>query len=270
MKRPGVSKIAAATVALMVLVPSCGKKRYESNAALLGKAVESAAPRGEWDKAEKLVEQAVAQNPNDANARTMLALALEQRGDLEKALSEAEAAIEADADNFMAQYTYGRLLFKSKDYGNCPKPLKKANALKPKDPHTLLLLAKTYAMLDIDADAITYYAALAKTKQYAGKPEPYNELGVLFLKKKNYQMAKKLFQKALEQAPDNPVVNKNMGVFWESIASIFEKTDAKKARIASAKAVQHYKTCLSALSASNPASADKRRAIQAHIDALSK
>jgi len=259
-----------AILAAAALLPSCGKKQYVDNATLVNQAIESAATRGEWEKAKELAEKAIAQNPNDPNARTLLALALEQEGNLKKAISEAEAAVDADGDNFMAQYTLGRLRFKAKDYGNCPAPLKKAKLLKPKAPEVTLLLAKTYAMLDIDKEAIKSYAQLAATEKYASRPEAYNELGVLFFKRKDYPRAKKFFQKALEQDPDNSVVNQNMAIFWERVAEICSKSNAAKAHIAKTKAAEHYKACLDALSASNPANAEKRERIQTKIQALAQ
>jgi len=269
-KNGGIPIAAAMALAAFALLPSCGEKSYVDNATLVNQAIEAAATKGEWDKAKNLTGKAVSQNPNDPNARTLLALALEQEGALKNAIAEAEGAVDADGDNFMAQYTLGRLRFKAKDYGNCPAPLKKAKLLKSKDPRVTLLLARTYAMLDIDKEAIKNYAELAATDRYAQRPEPYNELGVLFFKRRDYPRAKKYFRTALEKDPNNSVVNQNMAVFWDRIAAICAKSDARKARIAKTKAIGHYKACLDALSPSNPANAERRRLIEKRIEALAK
>ncbi len=259
-------------VAALVLALSqtgCGKKRYEDNSALIGRAIRKAADEGKWDEARTLAEKAVSQNPDDANAHVMLALALEQAGELKDAVAEAGAAVEADPDNFMAQYTLGRLLFKTSDYANCPKPLKKARALKPKEPCSALLLARTNVMLGVDREAIKNYLDLVAMKDYASNPAPYNELGVLFFKRRNYTMAKRCLEKAFKYAPSSPVVNMNLAVFWDKIALICAK-DKVKSGIARAKAIKYYKACLGNMSATNPGNDTDRRRVEKRIAALSR
>ena len=261
----GLSLVAVA----VSLSAGCGKKRYEANSVLIGRAIRKAADEGKWAEARTLAEKAVSQNPDDANAHVMLALALEQAGELKKAIEEAAAAVETDPDNFMAQYTYGRLLFKASDYAHCPKPLKKARKLKPNEPCSALLLARTNVMLGVDKEAIKNYLGLASMKDYAKNPAPYNELGVLFFKRRDYPMAKRCFERALTCAPSDRVVNLNLAVFWDKIASICAK-DKVKARIAKAKALKYYQACLDNLSESNPGNDAKRRRILARMKVLGR
>jgi tetratricopeptide (TPR) repeat protein len=105
---------------------SCKEKKYESNSVLLNKAKEAAHKNGEWEDAKSLAFKARKQDMNDPNARIMFALALEQCGDRDRAIEEIKVAVNLDPENFMAQYTKGRMLFKTEIYEDCPDPLEAA------------------------------------------------------------------------------------------------------------------------------------------------
>ena len=103
----------------LFLLNSCSQGNFESNNVLLQKAI-NMAMEGKWPESRKLAQKAVDQNGKDANARTMLALALEQCEEEQLAIEEINQAVTVAPDNFMAQYTKGRLLFKNKRYQDCP------------------------------------------------------------------------------------------------------------------------------------------------------
>jgi len=107
---------------LSICFYSCKDKQYQSNAVLLKKAITAANDNGEWEDAKALAFKAREQDLNDANARVMFALALEQCDDLDRAVEEIKVAASLDADNFMAHYTKGRILFKTERYEDCPGP----------------------------------------------------------------------------------------------------------------------------------------------------
>ena len=222
---------------------SCGERKFESNDSLLRKAIESAVDRGEWQEAKAWAFKAVNQNGKDANARVVFALTLEQSDELDRALEEVKQAVLLDPDNFMAQYTKGRLLFKSESYEDCPAPLEHAKKLKPDCPQVLSLLARSYAYLGVDDKAIKNYAALAKLGEYRKSPEVYNELGVLFFAKKDYKRAARFFKKALSFDANAPVVNLNMGVLCDTLTLACENVDRKRkyARISEKHYIRYLK-----------------------------
>ena len=224
----------------LLLSSSCGKKKeYESNDILLAKAVKSAAEDCDWEAAKALAYKAREQNPNDPAARIMFALALEQCSDLDRAVEEITTAASLAPSDFMAQYTKGRILFKAEMYQDCPAPLETAREIRPGNPQVLLLLAETYAMLKNYKESIKNYVALAKTDIYKNKPEPYNEIGVLFFKKKNYKMSLEFFNRAYAKSSDSPAVNLNLGVFWDTVSVLYKKEAASSGK-AAGNALKYY------------------------------
>ena len=226
-----------------VFLVSCGKSDFETNDSLLRKAIELAAERGEWDNAKVLAFKAVNQNGKDANARVVFALTLEQSDELERAVEEINQAVLLDSDNFMAQYTKGRLLFKSESYEDCPAPLENAKVLKPDCPQVLSLLARSYAYLGVNDKAIKNYVALAKIGEYGEKPEIYNELGVLFFEKKDYKRSARFFKKALSFDLNAPTVNLNLGVLCDNLTFSCEDAGLKRkyARISEKHYIRYLK-----------------------------
>ncbi len=237
MKHLIITAVMLATTTLML--PSCkDKESYESNALILKKAIE-AGNKGEWEKAQLLALRARTQDPNDANARVMLALALEQDEKLDQAIEEIKVATTLDHSIFMAQYTQGRLLFKNDIYEDCPAPLEKAKELNPNHSQVLLLLARTYSLLSNYDESIKNYILLARLKQYSKSAEVFNEIGVLFFKKKDYKRSIKFFERAYSMDPKLPSLNLNFAVFYETLAELC-KDDKSKAFIARRNAVKYY------------------------------
>ena len=252
-----------------LLFSSCGKqKKYESNAVILKKALTAVMENGEWEKAKALAYKAKEQNPDDPSARIMFALALEQCGDLDRAMEEINVAVNLAPSDFMANYTKGKLHFKAENYEDCPLVLEKAKELRPENPQVLLLLARTYAILNIENKAIQNYVALAKTPDYKNQPEVYNELGVIFYKKKDYKRAVRFFDEAYNKNSDSPAVNGNLAVFWDNIAMICA-ADINKASKAAENAVKYY-TAYEELIKMNPRADVKRKKILDRIDFLTQ
>ena len=250
---------------LMIVFTACGKTDYVSNGVLVQQA-KTAAQNGDWAEARKLSNKAVLQNGKDVSARVMLALALEQCEQEDLALEEIDQAVLADPGFFMAQYTKGRMLFKKQRYEDCPGPLGKANEIKPNMPQILFLLARTNAILDVHEEAVKYYVALVKLDEYKNKPEPYNELGVLFMKKGVDKLSLRFFRKAYSKNNKSVPVNLNLAVFWDSLGQRCGD-DKEAARKAAARAINFYMATEKLLVA-NPQADPKRQKILKRIKEL--
>jgi Flp pilus assembly protein TadD len=257
--------IAVALTVLTAFLSSCKDKQpYESNASILKKAITAAADNEEWENAKKLAFKAREQDPKDPNARVMFALALEQCEDLNRAIEEIKVATSLDPSNFMANYTQGRLLYKNEIYEDCPVPLEKAKEIKPKNSQVLLLLARTYAILNNYNEAIKNYVEIAKLPEFKNSAEIYNELGVLFFKKKDYKRAVRFLNKAYSLDPKLPSLNLNLAVFWENLAKLYKKENSKKALTTAIKYYSVYEQLL----ATDPHSETVRKTILAKIEKL--
>ncbi len=244
---------------------SCEKKEYESNALLLQKSI-TLAEAGDWAKSQLLASKAVAQDRSDPNARIMLALTLEQLDQIERAIEESSQAIFLDPNSFMAQYTQGRLFFNQRRYEDCPAPLMKAHELNSKSSQPIVLLARTNVYLGVRKEAIKYYIALAKHVDYTDKPEPYNELGVLFMKKGDLKRALRFFDEAYSKDKKSIPVNINLAIFWDKLSTMCGD-DINRAKKAAKSAIRFYATSEKML-LMNPKTLEKRSDILKRIKEL--
>ncbi len=233
---------------------SCSGSKEETPV-LLNKAVDLGA-KGDWQGAKKLASKAAKQDPNEADAFVILALCLENSGDLDGAIDEINKAVKISESNFMANYTKGRLLFQKGKYDSCIAPLKQARALRPDNVETVSLLAQA-AMRQNLSDAPNYFGFLAKTERFKNRPEPWNELGVCFAGRKDYKRALQFLVKAESLAPDSPQVALN-------IAIVNDTAGLNRP----AEAVSYYKKYLRQ-TAKNPALEPKRKAVADRIRELS-
>ncbi len=216
-----IIKISVAAFVLAIAAVSCAEKL--STPELLTKASDAAA-KGNWEVAKEFAQRAVKQNPQDADAQVMLAMALEATGDVDKAIDEVRKAVKIDEKNFSAQFTLGRLYYGKADYSQCIGPLKKAYAIKPDSADALILLGKASASLKL-SEADWYFAMLAKNDKYKSRPEPWNELGTIYFDRNEVQRAIRYFDRAYALAQDNPVTALNLAVAYDAAG---QKANAKK------------------------------------------
>ena len=229
---------------VIVFLTACSGNQSETSDALLKRAFENARD-GNWEQAKELAASAVNSNPKSAVAETLYAIALEQCLEYDKAITEAEHAVQLDGKDFMALYIYGRLLFSAKRYDECLAPLEKANKIEPDNPAVLLLLARANAVLDIRKKALKYYIALIKHSEGTPGVEPFNELGVLFLKNNDFKHALQFLKEAYDKKEKSIPVLINLGVLFDRY-SLFCKNKGRKsaAKKASLKAIRYYKNAL--------------------------
>jgi tetratricopeptide (TPR) repeat protein len=204
-------------VAVAAGLSSCGDGAKLTNDQLLQNALDAASgPKADWQKARALAAKAVKQNQNDARAHVMLALSLEQCGQINSAIDEIRKAVALDRKNFLALFTNGRMLFENDRIGDCIAPLKEAYRLQPDNDNVLVLLARSSARLERFKEAAGYFATLARRPMYKDKPEPLNEIGVLYVKQKDYPKALAFFNAAYKIAPNNHIVVLNLGILYDT------------------------------------------------------
>ncbi len=205
-----------AVVTVLCMLVSCGGGVKETNEELLQGAIDAASgPKADWQKARALAFKAVKQKSEDANAHAILALALEQCGQPDNAIDEVRKAVELDPKNFTAQYTKGRILFVRDRIGDCVAPLKEAQKLRPENANVVLLLARSADKLGRFKEAAAYYATLARHPAFKDRPEPYNELAMLYVRQNDNVKASAFFNEAYKKAPTNHIVVLNIGIFCD-------------------------------------------------------
>ena len=196
----------------MAFLCSCSGPKMSLDQLLF--AATNAAARGKWENCEKYADKALKKNPESADALILKAYAVNAMGDSKKAITIAERASMFGPDNFFVQATYGRLLFKNGQYRAAFTPLSRARRLNSNDPNVLILLAKTTNKLNM-ASTVAYYNQVAKLREYAESPVPWNEIGCYYAGQKNYQVAARYFIRARTYGADSLQVNLNLGYFLD-------------------------------------------------------
>lgn len=207
----------------MILCCSCGNR---ADFTALMKKAEKNALAGQWNKTLECTEDAVSLQPKNVEAIVLHALALEHNGKNNNALEEIAKASSLSPGTFFVQYTHGRMLFERGRYESCIAPLKNALKLRPGNTDTLLLLARVSTIQKNMQDAKIYYSMLAKSKEYAKDPAPWNELGmIVLLEDKSPKKSVAYFNYAYRLAQSNPTTVLNMAVLCDRYLN--DKKNAK-------------------------------------------
>ncbi len=194
---------------------SCREKIKGDSSTYVKMAMSAALKRGDWRKAAELAATAVKRDRENANAHLVYALALEQAGQHEKALNEALRAAQLDPEHFMAQYTKGRMLFERHQYQDCIGPLAAADKLKPGCPQVLILMGKCHSVLNNLNQARKCYTRLGHIPEYRKRPEAFNELGVLYLKKGEVRKGFAYIYRANQLKSSDPVLVLNLAIVYD-------------------------------------------------------
>jgi tetratricopeptide (TPR) repeat protein len=251
-----VITVAIASVAGMLLfLAACNRTSSMTTAELLNQAAKSA-QSGKWSKTLKLAKVAVERAPANAPAFILLAMAYENTGKNEQAVEAARKAVKLEPDNFMAQYTLGRLYaIDQNKLQDAVEPLLRALKLRPGDPDTLVLLADCSQKLNLPKTT-DYYNQIVALPAFKKHYEPWNQLGVYYAEKGNLRNAATCFSQAYSLAPDNHMVLLNFGIFFDKYV---RKPD---------RALKYYQKYME-VTANNPETEQKKQEIKARIKDLS-
>jgi tetratricopeptide (TPR) repeat protein len=240
---------------LLIFLSSCNKISSMTTNELLIQATESAL-EGKWSKTLKFAKVAVEREPANTPAFILLAMAYENVGKSELAMEAARKAVKLERDNFMAQYTLGRLYaIDQNKLQDAIEPLLRALTLRPNDPDTLVLLADCSQKLNLPKTT-DYYSQLVALSAFNKRYEPWNQLGIYYAEKNSLRNAAICFNQAYTLAPDNHMVLLNFGIFFDKY---IRKPD---------RALNFYKRYLE-VTANNPEMDQKKQEIKARIKDLS-
>jgi Flp pilus assembly protein TadD len=238
---------------IAISLASCTPDR-RSTAEILDAAIK-AGNDNHWADALELAKDAARRESKNPAALMMLATAYENNGRKDLAIQAARNAATYAPDNFQAQYLLGRLYFQNpKKTQDALQPLLKALEIKPDDPNTLILVGQIFRKFDMK-NPEQYYKRLAKTKRFKNRPEPWNEMGVIYAAKNDPDNAARCLIKAYQAAPNNHTTVLNLAIFMDR--------HGKKS-----KAIYFYKKFIE-LVASNPEMEHQRQRIRRRIRELS-
>ena len=250
--------IAMLAMALTPLLSSCGRNSSRSLGELLTLAANEAQV-GNWKQAMVYSRTASERNPEDVTALVMLGLCQENGGSGDEALKNFMKAVKVDPANFHAQYNLGRLLYQHGRYEDSLPHLRAAYELNGDDASAALLMAQVEGRLKL-LSALKYYKKLTVSQRFKNKPEPWNQMGVIYAERKDVSNAMNCFFKAYSMAPENYVVVLNFGRFLDYYMNTPQSRE---------KAVALYRKYLQ-LSEINPAEGSLRAEVSRRIKELSR
>ena len=102
-----------------------------------------------------------------------------------------------------------RKLLRQAQYAGALVWINKALATQPRDPQMLFWRAFIFERQGQADAALPIYLAL--TQDYPELPEPFNNLGVLYAARGDYERAKQAFEMALRDNPSYAVAHENLG-----------------------------------------------------------
>ena len=240
--------------AMLVSLSACSRTSSMTTTELLDQATD-AARSGNWKKTLKFAKVAVEREPANTPAFILLAMAYENTGKNEQAIEAARKAVKLEPDNFMAQYTLGRLYaIDQNKLQDAVEPLLRALKLRPGDADTLVLLADSSQKLNLPKTT-DYYNQIVALPAFKKRYEPWNQLGVYYAEKGNLRNAAACFSQAYTMAPENHMVLLNFGIFFDKYV---RKPD---------RALKYYQKYVE-VTARNPEMEQKKQEINARIKDL--
>lgn len=187
----------------------------------------AAARAGDWKKADEIISKLRKHNSKNMAVLLLAALAAEKNGKRDLALDCARQAAELSPQQFVAQYTLGRLY--SNDITRAPETIQaltKALAIKPGDRNTLILLCNAYAELK-SSEALTWLTRLyhKHQKEFIYAPEFYYNCAVAHLRRGDRSKAAGMLNYAAAKGENNPELLFNVARCFERFGW---KAQAKK------------------------------------------
>lgn len=153
-----------------------------------------------YPDAQKLFEQALAQDPDYLNALEGIVAAYMLQKQPDKAVDRVQQQISESPSNARYQLLYARLLIGDKKYEAAESAAQKAVDLSPKDTTSILFLAAAQAHRgEFDKEAATYEQAI---KANPGDARTYFLYASFEDARGNWQKAEELDQKALQLQPE--------------------------------------------------------------------
>ncbi len=223
--------------AAMLLAAGCARLSPEEALRQAADAIST----GRWHLAEELTGRCLEAAPANLEALILQGIAQYELHRPKDAVASLEKAVEIAPNRFAPHYFLGWVLAESGDYGEALKPLREAHRLNPEHGDTLILLGRCCLEQNLATEGIQHLGALRAKPIFKQSPALssalYNGLACLLLTQGHYQGASANLVRALEKAPQNPVILQNLAVLHDQYLQD------------PVQALHYYRYCISACQA---------------------
>ncbi|MFJ4141207.1 tetratricopeptide repeat protein [Pseudomonas sp. NPDC089734] len=160
------------------------------------------------DRGWQVLNQALKQFPDDVNLLYTRSMLAEKRNDLAQMEKDLRAIIKREPDNAMALNALGYTLSdRTTRYAEAKELIEKAHSLNPEDPAVLDSLGwVNYRLGNLDEAERLLRLALERFPDH----EVAAHLGEVLWAKGEQREARKVWEKALEQQPDSPILRSTL------------------------------------------------------------
>jgi Flp pilus assembly protein TadD len=165
--------------------------------------------KGDFGQACRELEQAVAQNPGDLEAQTLLGLAYSHQDQVDPAIAHLEAPAAADLPKVEVWATLARLYQKKKMYEQALAAAVKAKRLAPGSVSLGNLLGSVYVDQGKYDQAVAEYE---KALERQDRAWIRNNLGLLYIQTAEWDKALHQLLIAVRRDPKNATAHNNLGV----------------------------------------------------------
>ena len=163
----------------------------------------------------KLADKGTKLAPDNIDAWLLKAAAAHRCRQPEAAFEAASRAVGIDPRNFTAQYTLGRVcLDDPKRTSEAFRALRLALRLRRGDRDTLVALCNLATESD-SPNAVIFLKMLEQDPEYAESPVLHNQLGIMYLRRKDYANAKAAFVRAWKLDKNDPEITYNTARFFD-------------------------------------------------------
>ena len=174
---------------------------------------EAAFHAGNYGEATRVFEQYTGEKPENAWGHYMLGLSSWKGGDLAKAASAFDKALEIDPDHLKSLVNSSRVLIEQKDVDEAVVRLTRANQIEPKSAEVQRLMGRAYHAQGMAEESVSaYLRAIALDDQDVWS---MNNLGFVYLEQGKPYDALLPLARAVELKKDVATFRNNLGMALE-------------------------------------------------------
>jgi len=181
-----------------------------------------------WKDPQALWEDVIAKAPNNARAYNNIGVELKSKGEYDKAIEQLEKSLKADKNYTSVYFNLGDVQYRLGNYEDAVVYLKKALTLKLNQQlhlDVLNKLGRTYSAMGQNENAIDAFKEAIKV--YPTAVEPYNNLGVQYIKTGRFDLAIEILESALK-IREEQYLRSNFSLAYTKKEEIEKKSGKKK------------------------------------------